>query len=79
MRSHTNFDSRNIGGIIVIDFIDMAKPESRDAVHDALVEALRHDKVRTRVLPMSQLGLIEMTRKRVRDSHPRQGAIVPPL
>jgi ribonuclease G len=59
---------RNIGGIIVIDFIDMAKPESRDAVYDALCEALSHDKVRTRVLPMSQLGLIEMTRKRVRQS-----------
>ena len=59
---------RNIGGIIVIDFIDMAKPESRDAVYQALLEALSQDKVRTRVLPMSQLGLIEMTRKRVRQS-----------
>ncbi len=59
---------RNIGGIIVIDFIDMTIPENRTLVHDRLVEALSHDKVRTRVLPMSQLGLIEMTRKRVRSS-----------
>ena len=59
---------RNIGGIIVIDFIDMAKQESREAVHTALLDALSQDKVRTRVLPMSQLGLIEMTRKRVRES-----------
>ena len=65
---------RNIGGIIVIDFIDMAKPESRELVYHALLEALRHDKVRTRVLPMSQLGLIEMTRKRVRDSLSRRVA-----
>jgi len=59
---------RNIGGIIVIDFIDMAELPSRDAVTDALTSALAEDKVRTRVLPMSQLGLIEMTRKRVRNN-----------
>ena len=59
---------RNIGGIIVIDFIDMAALEAREAVHDALVDILKDDKVRSRVLPMSALGLIEMTRKRVSES-----------
>ncbi len=62
---------RNIGGIIVIDFIDMASEKARSAVYEALVEALVPDKVRTRVLPMSALGLVEMTRKRVRESLPR--------
>ncbi len=59
---------RNLGGIIVIDFIDMAELGSRKQVEDALTAALTADYVRTRVLPMSQLGLIEMTRKRVRPS-----------
>ncbi len=59
---------RDIGGIIVIDFIDMESPDNRERVHEALVEALSADKATTKVLPMSQLGLIEMTRKRVRES-----------
>ena len=59
---------RNIGGIIVIDFIDMEEVEHRRMVQEALVEALRSDRVRTNVLPMSSLGLVEMTRKRVRES-----------
>ncbi|MFT5434667.1 MAG: ribonuclease G [Myxococcota bacterium] len=59
---------RNIGGIIVIDFIDMAVLESRQMVYDALLDGVSHDKVRTRVLPMSPIGLVEMTRKRVRES-----------
>lgn len=59
---------RDIGGLIVIDFIDMASPDNQRKVHSALLEALASDKARTRVLEMSQLGLIEMTRKRVRDS-----------
>ena len=62
---------RNIGGIIVIDFIDMAHEKSQKGVYEALVTALEGDKVRTRVLPMSALGLVEMTRKRVRESLPR--------
>ena len=62
---------RNIGGIIVIDFIDMAEPESRRQVEEAFAQALSADKVRNRVLPMSQLGLIEMTRKRVSASLPQ--------
>ncbi|MBT9556258.1 MAG: ribonuclease E/G [Myxococcales bacterium] len=62
---------RNIGNIIVIDFIDMAHEKSQKVVHEALVTALEGDKVRTRILPMSALGLVEMTRKRVRESLPR--------
>jgi len=59
---------RDIGGLIVIDFIDMASVENQRKVHAALLDALATDKARTRVLEMSALGLIEMTRKRVRDS-----------
>ncbi len=59
---------RDIGGLIVIDFIDMSRAANRRKVHAALLSALASDKARTRVLEMSQLGLIEMTRKRVRGS-----------
>ncbi|MDP6944635.1 MAG: Rne/Rng family ribonuclease [Myxococcota bacterium] len=59
---------RDIGGLIVIDFIDMANKGHRDRVRDELVKALEPDKARSHVLPMSELGLIEMTRKRVRES-----------
>ncbi|GMV39975.1 MAG: Rne/Rng family ribonuclease [Myxococcales bacterium] len=59
---------RNVGGIIVLDFIDMLLPENREKVQKALVEALKADKARTNVLKMSEIGLIEMTRKRVRES-----------
>ncbi|MBN1907778.1 MAG: Rne/Rng family ribonuclease [Deltaproteobacteria bacterium] len=59
---------RNIGGLIVIDFIDMEKVENRQRVFTALTEALSKDKAKTNVLPMSELGLIEMTRKRTREN-----------
>ena len=59
---------RNIGGIIICDFIDMEKQQNRDKVFKALQEALGRDKVRTHVLRISELGLVEMTRKRVRES-----------
>ena len=59
---------RNIGGIIVIDFIDMKIPANRALVHDTLAEDLGSDRSRTHLLPMSELGLIEMTRKRVKKS-----------
>lgn len=59
---------RNIGGIIVIDFIDMESEVGRTMVQEAMESALSHDRVRTNVLPMSSLGLIEMTRKRVGES-----------
>jgi ribonuclease G len=59
---------RNTGGLIVIDFIDMEKECNRERVFQALKESLRRDKGKTKVLPMSELGLIEMTRKRTREN-----------
>ena len=62
---------RNIGGIIIIDFIDMDKPQNRDKVFKSLQDALGRDKAKTNVLKISELGLVEMTRKRVRESTTR--------
>ena len=59
---------RNIGGIIICDFIDMEKSSNRDKVFKALQEAMGRDKAKTNVLRISELGLVEMTRKRVRES-----------
>ena len=59
---------RNIGGIIIVDFIDMAKEESKEIVWNALSQTLKGDRSRTRILKISELGLAEMTRKRVRES-----------
>ncbi|HEY6100919.1 MAG TPA: Rne/Rng family ribonuclease [Anaeromyxobacter sp.] len=59
---------RNIGGIIIIDFIDMDKSQNREKVFKALQDALGRDKAKTNVLKISELGLVEMTRKRVRES-----------
>ncbi len=59
---------RNIGGIIIIDFIDMERYTNRQKVFYALKDALRKDKVRTTISKISELGLVEMTRKRTRDA-----------
>ncbi|MBK9324613.1 MAG: Rne/Rng family ribonuclease [Bdellovibrionaceae bacterium] len=59
---------RNCGGIIIIDFIDMEKESHREKVLDALAEELQKDRARTNIVSMSQLGLVEMTRKRIRPS-----------
>ncbi|MFC1889516.1 ribonuclease E/G [Thermodesulfobacteriota bacterium] len=59
---------RNIGGIIIIDFIDMEKESNREKVFNTLIEALKADKARTNILKLSNLGLVEMTRKRTRES-----------
>jgi len=56
---------RDIGGIIVIDFIDMEIKKNREDVERAFREALARDKTRTQVFPITELGLLEMTRKRV--------------
>jgi ribonuclease E len=56
---------RDIGGIIVIDFIDMEVRENRKRVVDAFRDALARDKTRTQVFEISDLGLVEMTRKRI--------------
>jgi len=58
---------RNIGGLIVIDFIDMNREADREKIFLALKEALEKDKAKTTVLKMSELGLIEMTRKRTKE------------
>jgi ribonuclease G len=59
---------RNIGGLIVIDFIDQEKPANRDLVYQTFLQALSRDRAKTTALPISSLGLVEMTRQRVRDS-----------
>jgi ribonuclease G len=59
---------RNIGGLIIIDLIDMESAENRDKVYRALQEALRGDKSKTNILKISELGLVEMTRKRTREN-----------
>lgn len=59
---------RNCGGIIICDFIDMEKEEHREQVFESLLEALKRDRAKTNVLPISGLGLVEMTRKRTRDT-----------
>lgn len=57
---------RDLGGIIILDFIDMEREDHRQQVFRALKRALAQDKSRTNVLEISELGLVEMTRKRVR-------------
>ncbi len=59
---------RNLGGIIIIDFIDMEEPEHRDRVIEALRQAMARDHARHQLTPLSPLGLVEMTRKRTRES-----------
>ncbi len=58
---------RNIGGLIVIDFIDMKRAAHREAVYRALLEAVKPDRAKTSVFPISPLGLVEMTRERLRE------------
>ena len=62
---------RDIGGIIVIDFIDMANPKNRASVEDALRTELERDRTKTYVVEISPLGLVEMTRQNVTDG-PRE-------
>ena len=59
---------RNIGGLIIVDFIDMEKGTNREKVFQILEEKLKEDKAKTNVLKISEFGLVEMTRKRVRES-----------
>ncbi len=62
---------RDIGGIIVIDFIDMANPKNRELVEEALKRELERDRTKTYVVEISPLGLVEMTRQNVTDG-PRE-------
>jgi len=59
---------RNMGGLIVLDFIDMKSGRDRQQVHNRMREGLRRDKAKTHILPISQLGLMEMTRQRHSES-----------
>ena len=59
---------RDIGGIIIIDFIDMERAEHRRELFRTLKEAVRKDRAKTNLVQMSELGLVEMTRQRVRPS-----------
>ncbi|MGE0822678.1 MAG: ribonuclease E/G [Candidatus Binatia bacterium] len=63
---------RNIGGLIIIDFIDMERAANRNRVTEALREALKKDKTRSSMRKISELGLVQMTRKRTRESLHRQ-------
>ncbi len=62
---------RNIGGIIIIDFIDMEREGGRERVYQTLAEALKKDRAKANVLRISELGLVEMTRKRTRENMSR--------
>jgi len=59
---------RNIGGIIIIDFIDMDREIDREKVYQVLEEAIRKDRQKTNIFKISELGLVEMTRKRTREN-----------
>ncbi len=57
---------RDMGGIIVVDFIDMQNPENRKVLYDFLKEEMSDDKAKHKILPPSKFGLIQITRQRVR-------------
>jgi ribonuclease G len=59
---------RNIGGIIIIDFIDMEREGDQEKVYQVLEESLKKDRQRTNIFKISDLGLVEMTRKRTREN-----------
>jgi ribonuclease G len=59
---------RNLGGIIIIDFIDMRDEEHRRQVHRTLEKAMQRDPARNKITGVSELGLVQMTRKRTRES-----------
>lgn len=57
---------RDLGGIIIVDFIDMKSPEHRQRVQERLREAMRSDRAKHTILPMSEIGLVQITRQRRR-------------
>jgi hypothetical protein len=63
---------RNLGGLIIVDLIDMESAGNREKVYRALSEALRENKAKVNILKISELGLVEMTRKRTRESLEQQ-------
>lgn len=65
---------RDMGGMIVVDFIDMEEEEHRQHITDALEESVRGDRTRTNIVGWTKLGLLEMTRKKVRPSWEEQSS-----
>ena len=59
---------RNIGGLVIMDFIDMKERRHRNSVYDKMVELMSEDKAKTHILPISQLGIMQMTRQRQQES-----------
>jgi ribonuclease G len=59
---------RNLGGLIIIDFIDMKERRHRNGVYDMMIEAMSTDKAKNHILPISQLGILQMTRQRQQES-----------
>ena len=59
---------RNLGGLIICDFIDMKERRHRNAIYDKMVELMSEDKAKTHILPISQLGIMQMTRQRQQES-----------
>ncbi|MCY1534031.1 Ribonuclease E [compost metagenome] len=57
---------RDLGGIIIIDFIDLKLPENRKILHDAMSKFMTKDRARNTVLPISKFGLMQLTRQRLR-------------
>ena len=57
---------RDMGGIIVVDFIDMNLPENRQKLYERMVENMKSDRARHNILPLSKFGLMQITRQRVR-------------
>ena len=68
MRARWFLELRNIGGIIIIDFIDMESQQHRQMIYQTLKDQLRTDKARSKILQISEMGLVEMTRKRDREN-----------
>ncbi len=59
---------RNLGGLIIIDFIDMKERRHRNGVYDKLIDAMAEDKAKNHILPISTLGILQMTRQRQQES-----------
>ncbi len=59
---------RNLGGLIIIDFIDMKERRHRNAIYEKMVELMSTDKAKNHILPISQLGIMQMTRQRQQES-----------
>jgi ribonuclease G len=59
---------RNLGGLIIMDFIDMKERRHRNSVYEKMVEAMSEDKAKNHILPISQLGIMQMTRQRQQES-----------